>query len=149
MKKKSRVVKIISGIFNVRYWFDWPRMRSFTLYLVNGFKRLFVPQKNTRSESFEDATKVLNLTDESLLVKQKSLFRLSMLMVISAALILGYAGYQLYVGSIRAFLVSLIVTLIALVLAFRYHFWYFQIKERKLGCTFNEWYRQGFLGEKK
>ena len=46
-------------------------------------------------------------------------------------------------------LLQAIDTLIALVLAFRYHFWYFQMKQHKLGCTFNEWYRQGLLGEKK
>jgi intracellular multiplication protein IcmV len=52
-------------------------------------------------------------------------------------------------GSIKAFIVSLVVTLIALILAYRYHFWYFQMKQRKLGCTFSEWYKQGLFGEKK
>lgn len=150
MKKRSRIIKLVSSILNVRRWFDWERMRAFTLYLGNGFKRLFVPQKApTDGESFSEAVKLLNLSDESILTKQKSLFRLSILMVLAAVLIFVYAGYQLFYGSIKAFLVSIIVTMIALVLAFRYHFWYFQMKNRKLGCTFNEWYRQGLLGEKK
>ncbi|MBN9227626.1 MULTISPECIES: type IVB secretion system protein IcmV [Legionella] len=149
MKKQSRIIKLISTILNVRRWFDWERMRAFTLYLGNGCKRLFVPQKKTDGESFKEAVKLLNLSDENILTKQKSLLRLSIIMVIAAVLIFGYAGYQLFYGSIKAFLISLIVTMIALVLAFRYHFWYFQMKERKLGCTFNEWYRQGLLGEKK
>ncbi|HHF7366953.1 TPA: type IVB secretion system protein IcmV [Legionella bozemanae] len=149
MKKQSRIVRLVSRIINVRRWFDWERMKAFTMYLGNGFKRLFVPQKKVEGESFNEAVQLFNLSDESLLIKQKSLFRLSIIMVLAALLILGYAGYQLFFGSIKAFLVSLIVTLIALVLAFRYHFWYYQIKNRKLGCTFNEWYRQGLLGEKK
>ncbi len=149
MKKQSRIVRLTTRIINVRTWFDWERMKAFTLYLGNGFKRLFVPQKKIEGESFDEAVKLLNLSDESILVKQKSLFRLSIIMVLAALLIFGYAGYQLFYGSIRAFLVSLIVTLIALVLAFRYHFWYYQMKNRKLGCTFNEWYRQGLLGGKK
>ncbi|PWY54688.1 type IV secretion protein IcmV [Legionella qingyii] len=148
MKKQSRIGNLLRRIINVRRWFDWDRMKAFTLYLVNGFRRLFVPQKKGEAESFNDAVKLLNLTDESLLIKQKSLFRLSIIMLLTALLILGYAGFQLFYGSIKSFFVSLIVTLIALVLAFRYHFWYYQIKNRKLGCTFNEWYRKGLLGER-
>lgn len=145
----SKIVRLISSILNVRYWFDWERVKSFTLYLTNGFKRLFVPQQTIDSESFKEATKKLDISDADLLLKQKALFRLSMLMLIAAGLILGYAGYQLFYGSFKAVMVSIIVTLIALALAFRYHFWYFQIKHKKLGCTFDEWYRQGLLGEKK
>lgn len=149
MKSRSKTARFISGVLNVRAWFDWDRLRSCTLYLVNGVKKLFVPQEITQTESFKEATAKLDITDENLLIKQKALFRLSMIMTGAACLILGYAGYQLVYGSLKAFLVSLVVTLIALTLAFRYHFWYYQIKHRKLGCTFNEWFRQGLLGEKK
>lgn len=151
MKKQSesKIVRLISRILNVRSWFDWERMKSFTLYLVNGFKQLFVPQQNIESESFKEATKQLDIDDATLLSKEKALFRLSLLMLLIAGLILGYAGYQLFYGSYKAVIVSFIVMLIALTLAFRYHFWYFQIKKRKLGCTFDEWFRQGLLGEKK
>lgn len=151
MKKQtdSKIVKMISSILNVRSWFDWVRLKSFTLYLANGFKRLFVPQQAIKAESFKEAANKLDISDENLLAKQKALFRLSMIMVGAAGLILVYMGYQLFYGSFKAAMVSLVVTLIALALAFRYHFWYFQIKHRKLGCTFNEWYRQGLLGEKK
>ncbi|STY28128.1 intracellular multiplication protein IcmV [Legionella wadsworthii] len=153
MKKRSRIVNLITRIINVRRWFDWERMRAFTLYLVNGFKRLFLPQEKvegeTPTESFSEAAELLHLSDENIIAKQKALFRLSIIMVLAALLIFAYAVYQLFYGSIRAFLVSLVVTFIALVLAFRYHFWYYQIKNRRLGCTFNEWYRQGLLGGKK
>ena len=151
MKKfsQSKIGNLISKIIDIRCWLDWSRVKAFTLYLANGFSRLFVPQKEAHSESFEEAKTKLNLSDENMLAKQKALFRLSIIMLISAFLILIYAGYQIYYGSIKAFLVSIIVVLIALVLAFRYHFWYYQIKHHRLGCTFNEWLRQGLLGEKK
>lgn len=151
MKKQSssKVGKLLSSIFNLRLWFDWERMKSFTLYLGNGLKQLFVPQRDKQTESFDEAAKKLDITDASLLAKQKALLRLSVIMVCAAGLIFGYAGYQLYHGSFKAVIVSLIVMMIALTLAFRYHFWYFQIKHRKLGCTFDEWFKQGLLGEKK
>jgi intracellular multiplication protein IcmV len=151
MKKQSgsKIVKLISTILNVRAWFDWERIRGFTLYLVNGFKQLFTPQHHIETESFKEAVTKLEIDEEHLLAKQKALFRLSMIMVVMACLILGYAGYQMFYGSIKAMIVSLIVTLIALTLAFRYHFWYYQIKHRKLGCSVDEWFRKGLLGEKK
>ncbi|MFT4058573.1 MAG: type IVB secretion system protein IcmV [Legionella sp.] len=151
MKKhsNSKIVKLLGSILNVRAWFDWERVRAFTLYLVNGFKRLFVPQKNFKAQSFKEASTKLNLNDENLHIKQNALLRLSIIMLIAAFIIFSYAGYQLMYGSFKAMIVSLIVTLIALTLAFRYHFWYYQIKQRKLGCSFNEWFRQGLLGEKK
>lgn len=148
--RRSRVGNLFSQIFKIGFWFDWERMKAITVSLGRGIKHLFVPHQNIEiNETFTDATTKFELSDEVLLSKQKALYRLSMFMVLLAVLILSYAGYQLYYGSTKAFFLSLVVTLIALVLAFRYHFWYFQIKRRKLGCTFNEWYRQGLLGGEK
>lgn len=151
MKKKpgSRIVRVFTRIINVRKWFDWERMKAFTMYLVNGIKRLFVPQNPTHVESFDEAAKKLKLNETDLLLKQNALFRLSIIMLIAAFIIFGYMGYQLFYGTFKATIISLVVVLIALVLAFRYHFWYYQIKHRKLGCTIKEWYRQGLLGEKE
>jgi intracellular multiplication protein IcmV len=151
MKKKSgsRIGRVFSRIFNIRTWFDWDRIKSFTLALRNGIKSLFIPQKSDRVESFDSAITKLKLTDAELLLKQNALYRLSIVMTLAAFLILVYTGYQLFYGSYKAVLVSFVVMMIALVLAFRYHFWYFQIKRRKLGCTFEEWFRQGLMGEKE
>ncbi|KTD34883.1 intracellular multiplication protein IcmV [Legionella moravica] len=151
MKKKSgkRIGSIFKRIINIRAWSDWDRMKAFSTYLVNGFKRLFVTQKNVQVESFDSAVNKLKLSEAELLIKQNALFRLSMVMLAAAIMILFYTGYQLFYGSFKAVIVSLVVMLIALVLAFRYHFWYFQIKHRKLGCTIKEWYKQGIMGEKE
>ncbi len=147
-KRGSRIVNVFVRIFNVRAWIDFDRIKSFTLYLVAGFKKMFVPQKNPPGETFEDAMIRLNINEKELQDKKSALYRLSLLMCAAAVFIFAYAIYQLIYGSYRAVVISLIITLIALVLAFRYHFWYFQIKERKLGCTMQEWYKKGLMGEK-
>jgi intracellular multiplication protein IcmV len=150
MKKtaKSRITTVFRRIFNIRAWFDFDRVKSFTIYLGNGLKRMFVPQTNVKGESFEEAMTRLNLSEEDLISKQSALYRLSVLMCGAASFIFAYAVYHLFYGSYRAVIVSLVIMMIALVLAFRYHFWYFQIKERKLGCSISEWYRQGLMGGK-
>ena len=147
-KRRLRILTIFSRIFNVRSWLDYDRIKSFTLYLVNGFKKMFVPQTNEVTETFEEAIKRQNISEEELKKRQSALYRLSLLMCGAALFIFAYAIYHVFYGSFRAVLISLVVMLIALVLAFRYHFWYFQIKERKLGCTMHEWYRKGLMGEK-
>ena len=151
MKKKSgsRIGRVLSRIINIRVWLDWDRMKSFARYLKQSFKQAFIPRKAKKNESFNAAVSHLNLTAADLKIKQNSLYRLSIIMTVAASLIFVYAGYHLFYGTFRAFSVSLVITMIALVLAFRYHFWYFQIKSRKLGCTFQEWFRQGLLGGKE
>ncbi|ASQ45097.1 hypothetical protein clem_02680 [Legionella clemsonensis] len=141
---------IIKRIFNVRAWIDFDRVRAFTSYLAAGFQKLFIPQQQTeKGESFEAAVARMNLSEQELQAKKKALYRLSVLMCLAAVGIFSYSIYHLYYGSYRAVVVSLVLVLVALVLAFRYHFWYFQIKERKLGCSFSEWYREGLKGDKR
>ncbi len=149
MKKKagSRTVKAFGRIFNVRQWLDFDRMRSFTVYLANGFKKMFVPSSERgEGETFEAAKERLNLNEKDLQSRQSALFRLCLLMCGAALIIFAYAIYHLYYGSYKATIISLALMLVALALAFRYHFWYFQIKERKLGCTLKEWYKKGLMG---
>lgn len=147
-KSSSRLGLLLKNVFNLKSWLDWTRVKAFTLYLYKGAKRLFVLEEATETESFEAAKKRLKLTDNDLLIKQKGLLRLTITMMIVAIFIFCYAIYLFYTGSFKGGILGVIVTLIALTLAFRYHFWYFQIKEKKLGCTFHEWFKQGLMGEK-
>lgn len=151
-QKKSRTLKVLSSVFNVRQWSDYDRLRTFTVYLGNGIKKMVIPQKETIEDTkntFSNAASTLNLSEDELNLRARGLYRLSVLMCVMAVGIFGYAIYHMVYGNAKAVIVSMVVSLIALSLAFRYHYWYFQIKERKLGCTIREWYRQGLLGDKK
>ena len=146
-KSRSRIGRVLSHLINLRSWFDWDRMKSLTLFLWFGIKKFFVPQQGAEGESFEAAVKRLKLTDADLLVRQKGLLRISLLMVFFALLFFAYAIY-LFVGhSFKGGILSLVVMSIALTLAFRYNFWYFQIKKRKLGCSIHDW-SKSLMGDK-
>lgn len=101
-KSTSRVGRVLAGIFNIRFWFDWERMKTFSYFVGNALRRLFMietdekinNEKPVLTESFSNAQKQFNLTDEDLLRRQKALFRLSILMVIIAFFILIYSGYH-------------------------------------------------------
>lgn len=147
-EKSSTIVNVFNRIINIRAWFDIERVKAGTVYLLDGMKKLFIPQSRTSGESFEAAIAKLQLTEADLEIKKTALRRLSLLMVIVAGLIFIYACYNFIVGHFVAGGLSIIVMLIALVLGFRYHFWYFQIRQRKLGCTFYEWYTYGLRGKR-
>ena len=146
---KSRLTSLFNRVFKFKYWSDAERVQSFFEYIKNLFQRLFVIQPKEAKESFEKVQARLNLTDEQLVAKQRSLFRLSMLMCAFAISMLGYTVYQCFNGYFVAIVLSFIVSLLAFSFAFRYHFWYFQIREHKLGCSVRSWFNQGLLGRNK
>ncbi|WP_058530070.1 type IVB secretion system protein IcmV [Legionella londiniensis] len=151
MKRKfgSRITNLLKRVLNIKAWLDWDRLKRFTRYLGLGFKKLFIIQIEPVQENFEAAKTRFNLTESDLLQRQKALFRLSLFMIAIALMVFSYAVYQLYFANIIAFLLSLVVLFIALVLAFRYHYWYYLIKKRKLGCSLHEWFTQGLMGNKE
>lgn len=151
MEKKFgfRTRRIFNNIFRFRYWADWDRTKSSIAYLFNGFKRFFIPVDIQGGLNFVEAKNRFNLSDTELHAKQKGLQRLSFLMLFIALSVIGYMLYLLIIASYQAALIALVVVTFALVLSFRYSFWAFQIKQRKLGCTVEEWYQALFKGNAK
>ena len=147
-KSNSKIATTIARIFNFSRWFDWERTKSSTLYLTDGIKKFLIPQKHTATESFKAAQKRLELTDSDIIKRQEVLLRLCILMLLFSFSMFFYTIYLLYYFQIKAFIVSFVVMMLGLTLAFRYHFWYFQMKTRKLGCSFKEWYQQALRGRK-
>jgi len=145
---KSRVTSLFNRIFKIQYWSDSERVKGFFQYILELFQHLFVIQPKPAKESFEAVQERLKLTDEALLIKQQSLFRLSILMCVFACSMFWYAIYQYFYGSFFAIVLSCVVSWLALAFAFRYHFWYFQIRQKKLGCSLRVWFREGLLGRK-
>ena len=147
-QKRVRIVAVLGKTFNVRRWCDYDRVKGFTRFLFDGFKKFFIPQKGVIAEPFAVIQKRLNLSEDDLLSRQKGLLRLSIIMGVLAALILVYSVYLFIIGGIMGGILGLVVMFIALALAFRYNFWYFQIKQRKLGCTINDWINYSLKGDK-
>jgi intracellular multiplication protein IcmV len=150
MKKKSKM-KIgtrFSRLFDVKQWIDYDRVSAYTVYLYEGTKRLFVKQPVIAKESFDEAKNRLGLSDIDIMIRMQALRRVAILMLVFAILLICYSGYRLWAGHYLASFIGFVAMGVSLALAFRYHFWYFQFKERRLGCTFTEWYKKGLLGEK-
>jgi intracellular multiplication protein IcmV len=146
-KSGSKIVQFFKRVINIREWADWDRMKGYTFFLFNAIKRLFVIDTSSSKQTFEAVKVKMGISDDELQSKQKSLLRLSLLMLAVAMFVLLYSIYHLVYGHIAAFFLSFVIALLALMLAFRYHYWHFLIKEKKLKVSIGEWFKQGILGE--
>lgn len=154
MQKRQRrsFSEVVRGIFNVRVWVGADWVRSFWAFILTSARRMLVPnsqQKSERDETFAEAQARLAISDEDLNSQGNALLRMSILLFSIGVLLFFYAIFQLVYGSLHGFILTLSLVGLAWVIAFRYHFWSFQIKYRKLGCSLREWYRYGLRGEKQ
>ena len=144
MAKKTDRKGFFKRNFNVSQWSDFQRTKDSTSYLGGVVRRYFVPKKTRHAENFDETVQRMGLSEDDLTAKAAALFKLSMVMLVIGLCVFAYFVLQLVSGAWRSVLVSGVVMLLPLGLAFRYHFLHFQIKHRKLGCSFSEWARHTF-----
>lgn len=136
----SGVKKVVKPFVNVSGWVGYAQLKEVTGWLRNLIKRFFIVAHPEHAESFEQAMTRLKLTEKDLTQRLVEFKRLFIVWICMFALVLIYAAYMVGVGSWGGFIISLSVALLTLTQVFRYHFWMFQIRHRKLGCTWREWW---------
>ncbi|OGO97413.1 MAG: hypothetical protein A3F41_05165 [Coxiella sp. RIFCSPHIGHO2_12_FULL_44_14] len=107
--------------------------------------RLFHPNSvdNTASphrETFEECLQRLGMDEEALKKRMKTARTFVRVCLGLSAVLLLYSFYLFASHLILSGLVTLILFFLLLAYVFREHFNYFQMKERRLGCTFKEWF---------
>jgi intracellular multiplication protein IcmV len=120
---------------------DAKRLKHQGKYISEVGKSLFVPQQRKQQETFEEA-----------IARLQEIYRFFRIFcgisLILTLLILGYSFYLFYLAAWYGALVSLVLSGITLASAVRYHFWMYQIKQRRLGCSLTEWFQKSILGKK-
>lgn len=134
-------------IFNYKAWIDLNRTKEISYYFLNVIKKILIPRKidQTTIKSFDTVMQEMSLTEEDITKKAVTFKRMYLLMLFGAMFFYTYALYQILYGGALGALIATVVAFVCLALAFRYHFWYFQIKKRKLGCTLKEWFSDTFM----
>jgi intracellular multiplication protein IcmV len=101
---------------------------------------LFVVSEPTHTETFEEAMVRLNLTEQDIKEQGERYFNFAVLFITLSILSIVFAFYLLFAErTFAGFLLGLAVTMLFGGQAVRYHFWMFQIRSRRLGCTLEEW----------
>lgn len=139
----SRTKKIGASIFNFRVtkWIslDYIKNSYGTAFKIG--KAVFTPDEAEYTESFEEALDRMQLTEEILAARLKEFTKLMLVYVIFAFGVFAYSVFIAYTKkNLLGFCMGFGITVYSLTHAFRYHFWIYQIKNRKLGCSIREWF---------
>lgn len=149
MKITQRIGRVIKPFVDVPRWMGYKSLAETTKSLGQILKTLFVPTRATRVETFAEAVTRLDLTEEIIAKRKKEFTRLMIIYLFIALGLFLYTFYLAWSGSIHGAIAGFIIMLVSLTMVFRYNFWLFQLKQRKLGCTLREWLNAGLLGDKK
>lgn len=134
-------------------WMGLSELKNYSLTIKDLFNSLFVLPKiqgeHHLNESFDEAMQRLNLNETQLIQRAKEIAILFKLLLTAAVLILCYSIYLLTNGMYMASMLAFSVMLYVAAQAFRQHFWLYQIRRRKLGCSLQEWFDDNFRGKSK
>jgi intracellular multiplication protein IcmV len=128
--------------FNPKGWLGYDTLKESTqgfLGIMRGVFKQKPPLAADQAETFNEAVARLNLTEKNIEDLKFTYFSYALLFFLMAIGILVYSGWLLMHLYIYSFLIGLAIVVFLLGQTFRFHFLYFQIKHRKLGCTFEEW----------
>lgn len=133
---------IASKVFDVRVdkWMSLNYIQEVSGQTRSILKDLVVPKKATRTETYEQALERLHLTENDITQRKIEFTRLVYLFLGLSLLIICYAIYMIVKGYPLVGLISFCLSLYTLSQAFHFHFWLFQMKNKKLGCTPKEWF---------
>ncbi|MFZ0219720.1 MAG: type IVB secretion system protein IcmV [Candidatus Aquirickettsiella sp.] len=146
----SGIRKIIKPVVDVPKWVDYQNLAKSNRSVFAFIKKFFVPDQATTQESFEEALLRLKLTPADIIQRKKEFTRLMWIWVFLFLVSIFYSIYLLYNQALRGFYPCLGISVVILTQIFRYHFWLFQIKQRRLGCSFRDWLNGQFIiGKKK
>lgn len=112
------------------------------------FLTIFMPWKRERglAESYDEAIARMKLTPQDI-EERKKMFTQQTIIYISAALaVVAYGVYLAFQQAVLSMAVAFMVGGLSLSYAFRSHFWLYQLKQKKLGCTFKEYLDSSLKG---
>ncbi|PCI37952.1 MAG: phosphoesterase [Thiotrichales bacterium] len=138
-KTTKKVGKVFFN-FQVGNWLGFKQIKSNAQEISDNAKRLLTPEQASHNETFANAVQRLKLSTVDLQQRYREFKRLCIFFVALAATVFSYSVYIAVNGNFFGFLMGFSLTLYALTQAFKYHFWMFQIRTKKLGCSIKEWF---------
>lgn len=129
-------------------WLNYSVLKNQHKTLWDILKGLVKPPTPQRKETFLQAMVRLKLTETDVSAMQSRYRWYSFFFLALGLLVFIHAFYLLFThGTLTGWLLGMATCALFLSQAYRYHFWSFQMKSRKLGATFAEW-KRNILGQK-
>jgi intracellular multiplication protein IcmV len=134
--------KAFTSVVNIRvdHWLGVEHIKHSVKQTINSNKDIFIPEQAERVETFEESLNRLDITEKDLKTKETNFIRLFAIHLLISLIIFCYSIFLFYNKNWIGGIMALCLISYPLSLAFRFHFWLFQIKNRKLGCSIKEWW---------
>ncbi len=142
------IKKTVKPFIDIPSWMGLDFIKSSTRNIKNMIVTSFVTQKPEVKEDFDETVVRQSLTDQDLERRKREFTILAIAMAVITSIAILYLIYLMINAYWKGSIVCFGVVVLAGSLAFRYHFWRFQLEKRKLGCSFREWWKEGLLGKK-
>ena len=149
MKLFSRTRKFIKPFVDFPRWLNVSELKRNNKTLYGFAKDIAKPELPlVHVETFEQAMARLQLTEKDVSARRAFFLRMTMVYLLIAIAFVVYAVYLYRVdASILSIIMLASLVLAALALAFKQHFWYTQMKNRRLGLSFGDWVQYTFKGK--
>lgn len=139
-KRRGFFRTLSSVFFDVPRWVNAKQYIETNKTLFTRIKDVFRIAKAQRHETFDAAMQRLQVSDQDLKERLQSNQRAMMIILLFVAILCVYGIILMFKGTVAGVVVVLAIIALSAVRAFQYSFWNFQIKNRKLGCSFKEWW---------
>ena len=145
MSKQRGIRYWTRSIFNVSRWVGWHNIKQNASNIQSLYNTLFKTNPvSLYRETFEQAVERMGLVEDDIDRVKKNYFRYSCLFLVLFILGLLYHAYLIYHEYWAASIVMCSIDFMLFAFWFREHFWYTQMKVRRLGLTVKEWIAQCF-----
>src|SRR5689334_14388864 len=108
--------------FNPKAWIDYDILKDQTKTVFGLFKAVFAKPTAGREETFEEAKKRLNLTEEDINEARKNYLFFALIFAVLGVGLLALSFYFLFTGHLLGFLLGIAVCALLFAQAFRNHF---------------------------
>ena len=134
---------------NVKGWTSWDAIKE-NGRVIKGFVADIESGATVSAApiTFEEAMKKYNLSEKDISQRMRTSFMAAVFCLFLAVVALGWTVYLMTKTMYLSALVGFALAVLMSSYGFREHFHYFQMKSRRLNCTWKEWL-SGFLLNKK
>jgi len=133
---------------NVKGWASWDSIKKGGQVVGDLVKDLKAPTSVAAKRNFADVVREYGLSENDLQLRMKSCLRTAAFCAILGLAALCWMIFLLTKGMFFSGVAAFSVGILMFAYAFREHFHYFEIKQRRLDCTVKEWFVSLFSRKK-
>ena len=137
---KKGIKRFTRKFINFSGWVGYSSLKRTASQILDLAKQLYTVRKSERKETFEEAVQRLKFTEEHIHERLTNFRNMARVYLAVFCCGLGYMGFLVYHKYYMASIMMISFLMLIMSFYFRESFWYTQLKQRKLGLTFSEWF---------